>query len=223
MPIIKETKTPTGVTVAYHVPVKFEINLRQNIGTVSVQSYVDEAAAIANAPVAWNWDVSVSVGSVVGITDPSKFVEDLLTAAGGVFEGGLSVDDTTQSLESIKQRKLFSITQARLNADADHFIYSYTDASGNTVSKDIRTGYKDMVDLLTTNSYITLFGDFDADWPGGWKAIDNTYVQISTVDQWKDFFKCMYKTGIANFKKSQLLKAQIDAATTAEEVNAINW
>jgi hypothetical protein len=33
----------------------------------------------------------------------------------------------------------------------------------------------------------------------------------------------MYKTGIANFKKSQLLKAQIEAATTLEEVAAINW
>jgi hypothetical protein len=220
MPIIKEAKTPTGVTVAYHVPVKFEVNLRQNTGTVSVQSYVDEAAAIANSPVAWNWDISVAVESFSGTT---KSVEDMLVASGAIFESGLIVDDTTQTLDSIKQRQLFLITQARLAADADRFVYTYTDTSGNSVSKDIRTGNKDMVDLLTTNSYVTLFGEFDADWPGGWKAIDNSYVPITTLDQWKDFFKSMYKTGIANFKKSQLLKSQIEEATTVEAVQAINW
>jgi len=224
MPITKEMIADNGITVSYHKATSLSVDLLNNVATVTVNSYANEQAAINNLPMAWQWRVNVPVDSLAG--DSATLlgeVERALTADGAAFEGGILSIDSTISLELMKVRKIAEITAARLRADADHFIYSYTDSNGDTVSKDIRTGNKDMIDLLTTNSYITLFGDFDEDWPGGWKAIDNTYVQITTVEQWKDFFKRMYKTGIANFKKSQLLKAQIEAATTLEEVQAINW
>jgi hypothetical protein len=224
MPISKEMIADNGITVSYHKATNLSVDLVNNVATVTVNSYANEQAAINNLPTAWQWRVNVPVDSLAG-DSPTLLgeVEQALVADGAAFEGGIPSIDGTVSLEIVKARKNSEITAARLKADADHFIYSYTDSDGNAISKDIRTGNKDMIDLLTTNSYITLFGDFDEDWPGGWKAIDNTYVQIATLDQWKDFFKCMYKTGIANFKKSQLLKAQIEAATTVEEVAAINW
>jgi hypothetical protein len=223
MPIIKDAVAPNGITVGYHTPSTIEINLKTQTARLRVQSHTDEAAAISQKPIAWNWDLTIDLSAIHGVDSIPNAVENALIAPGSPFEGGVLTIDRTASLEVLKLRKSNEITADRLKADADHFMYSYTDSEGNIVSKDIRTGNKDMVDLLTTNSYVTLFGEFDEDWPGGWKAIDNTYVQIATIDQWKDFFKCMYKTGIANFKKSQLLKAQIEAATTLEEVAAINW
>lgn len=120
----------------------------------------------------------------------------------------------TLTLEQLKLRKRAEITAQRLRADADHFVY---------LEKAIRTADKDMIDLFCTNGYIALFGEFDADWPGGWKAIDDSYLIISTIDEWKAFYRVMYRTGIANFRKSQELKARIDAATTSGEVEAIQW
>lgn len=130
------------------------------------------------------------------------------------FIDGAPVWEDNATLEQIKLRKRAEITAQRLRADADHFTY---------MDKAIRTADKDMIDLFSTNGYVALFGAFDDDWPGGWKAIDDSYLLISTVDEWKAFYKAMYRTGIANFHKSQSLKAQIDAATTAEEVEAVQW
>lgn len=120
----------------------------------------------------------------------------------------------TASLEELRIAKRAEITRHRLEADADHFVYQ---------DKQIRTADKDMIDLFSTNGYVALFGEFDPSWPGGWKTIDNTYLPIATVDEWKLFYKAMYLTGISNFRKSQQLKARIDAATTAEELNSITW
>jgi hypothetical protein len=224
MPISKEMIADNGITVSYHKATNLSVDLINNVATVTVNSYANEQAAINNLPMAWQWRVHVPVDSLAG-DSPTLLgeVELALTASDAAFEGGILAVDSTVSLDLMKVRKTAEITAARLKADADHFTYSYADTNGGAASKEIRTGNKDMIDLLTTNSYITLMGDFDEDWPGGWKAIDNTYVQITTIEQWKDFFKCMYKTGIANFKKSQLLKAQIEAATTLEEVASINW
>lgn len=224
MPISKTVIADNGVSISYHRAVSLSVDLVNNTALVTVNSYANEQSAIDNLPMAWQWRVSVPVSSLAGdgLTLLGE-VERALTAEGAIFDGGVLSVDGTISLTLAKSRKIAEITAARLKADADHFIYTYTDANGAAITKDIRTGNKDMIDLLTTNSYVTLFGEFDEDWPGGWKAIDNSYVPISTVDQWKDFFKCMYKTGIANFKKSQTLKAEIEGATTLETVAAINW
>ena len=229
MPIKHITKADNGTTIGYHVATRLQVDLIMNVARVTVASYADEQSALAGLPMAWQFGdghgIEVPVDLLAG--DQPTFLAEvenaLVSVKSSPFYGGDVVISATESLADIKVRKTQEITAARLKADAGHFTYSYTDSNGDVVEKDIRTGDKDMVDLLTTNSYITLFGDFDEDWPGGWKAIDNTYVVISTVDQWKDFFKCMYKTGITNFKKSQQLKAQIEAATTAEEVASINW
>jgi hypothetical protein len=130
------------------------------------------------------------------------------------WRDGAVVWEETATLEELKAAKRAEITRERLAADADHFMYQ---------DKAIRTADKDMIDLFSTNGYVALFGEFDASWPGGWKTIDNSYLPIATVDEWKPFYKAMYCTGIANFRKSQELKAAIDAATTAEQVNSITW
>jgi len=61
------------------------------------------------------------------------------------------------------------------------------------------------------------------DWVGGWKTIANTYVPIPDVATWGRFYLSMTGQGKVNFAHSQALKAQLAAATTAEQVEEIVW
>jgi len=129
-------------------------------------------------------------------------------------DGQLVISAPVVDLSTLKAQKTAEITQARLAADADHFVYQ---------GKAIRTAEKDMNDLLVSDARISKGVGMPPNWPGGWKAVDNSFVQIASVDEWNAFFTAMYDAGIANFMHSQDLKAKIAAATTPEEVNAITW
>ena len=148
--------------------------------------------------------------SIPGIHASQRF--ETIHKADSPFVDGQRVMDQAITLDVVKDRKRAEITAERLAADADHFTY---------LGKDIRTADKDMVDLLVADARWNK--GLPANWPGGWKAIDNSYVVISTKDEWDAFFIAAYDAGILNFKRSQELKALIDAATTADEVAAVSW
>lgn len=78
-------------------------------------------------------------------------------------------------------------------------------------------------DIDGINGYVALTGTFPDGWAGVWKAKDNSYLPITTVEQWVAFYTSMVRAGNENFAKAQQLKAQIAAATTKEEVEAIAW
>ena len=40
-------------------------------------------------------------------------------------------------------------------------------------------------DIDGTNGFVALYGSLPPGWPGGWKAVDNTYVAIANVAAWK--------------------------------------
>ncbi|PPD48380.1 MAG: hypothetical protein CTY14_02135 [Methylotenera sp.] len=78
-------------------------------------------------------------------------------------------------------------------------------------------------DIDGVNGRVATRGALPNDWVGGWKSVDNSYIAIKTVAEWNDFYDSMIAQGQANFTKSQSLKAQLSAATTAEQVAAITW
>jgi hypothetical protein len=234
MPINKSTKAGNGAAVAYHKVVKLEINLNDNTTLVTVKSYADEDAANNQLPAAWNWEVALDISGMVGSTNISNDIEAALIAPGATFEGGCLTTDNSTSVETLKERKRAEITAARLKADSDHFTYTYTvqvavpateEAEATTqdveLTKDIRTADKDMFDLLATDARMQK--GWPSNWPGGWKAIDNTYLPIATKEEWDAFFIAAYDAGVNNFLHSQELKALLEAATTAEEIAAISW
>lgn len=120
----------------------------------------------------------------------------------------------TASLAEIKARKRAEITQAKIAANADHFTFS-----GKQISVD-DSSFREM---HSTNGYVSLNQQLPAGWPGGWKAVDNTYVVIPDAAAWATFYGAMVSAGIANFNKSQSLKAAIDSAQTIEAVQSIHW
>ena len=118
------------------------------------------------------------------------------------------------SLEALKVEKNEEINAARLAANFTTFPHA---------GKVFRCDALSRSDIDGTNGTMTLTGAFPPNWPGGWKAVDNTYIQITTREQWEAFYLAMCATGAVNFAHSQTLKATLAAATTAEQVAAITW
>lgn len=117
-------------------------------------------------------------------------------------------------LVTLKAAKNSEINAARLSANFSTFSHGGKVIACDQLSRS---------DIDGTNGFISLYGTMPPGWPGGWKAVDNTYTPIATVADWKAFYASMFAAGNANFAKAQQLKTALDAATTAEEVAAIAW
>lgn len=78
-------------------------------------------------------------------------------------------------------------------------------------------------DIDAVAGSIALTGAFPAGFPNAWKAIDNSYLMLPDVAAFKAMYASMTLQGTLNFSHSQTLKATLAAATTAEQVAAINW
>lgn len=118
------------------------------------------------------------------------------------------------ALADLKAAKNDEINSARLAANFSTFQHAGKAIACDQLSRS---------DIDGTNGFVALYGSLPPGWPGGWKAVDNTYVPIASVNDWKAFYASMFAAGNANFAKAQALKAQLDAATTAEQVAAIVW
>lgn len=76
-------------------------------------------------------------------------------------------------------------------------------------------------DIDVVASYIGLFGTFTPDFPGAWRAIDNSYIMLPTVDAFKAMYTAMAARGTANFNQSQAWKASTAASTTQADLDVI--
>lgn len=117
-------------------------------------------------------------------------------------------------LAELKAAKNAEINAARLAANFSTFTHAGKQIACDQLSRS---------DIDGTNGFVSLYGAMPPGWPGGWKAVDNTYVAIADVAAWMAFYASMFAAGNANFAKAQALKTQLDAATTAEQVAAIAW
>ena len=118
------------------------------------------------------------------------------------------------SLQALKSAKNAEINAARLAANQSTFTHAGKQIACDLLSRS---------DIDGTNGEILNRGAMPDGWPGGWKAVDNSYLTIADVLAWKDFYSSMFATGNANFAHAQTLKATLEAATTAEQVAAITW
>ena len=122
--------------------------------------------------------------------------------------------DEAAALESLRVTKNAEINAARLAANFGTFTYSGKLFACDQLSRS---------DIDGTNGYVALNNELPAGWPGGWKAVDNTYIAITSVDEWKAFYGAMFAAGNANFAHSQTLKAQLASATTRQQIEAVKW
>lgn len=123
-------------------------------------------------------------------------------------------DSSDITLDAVKATKIFEINTARLKANTTSFTY---------LDKQIACDALSRSDIDGVNGYVSLMGTFPSGWVGKWKAVDNTYVDITTTDDWKAFYSAMVNQGQSNFLYSQGLKQKVADATTADEVSAVYW
>jgi hypothetical protein len=150
-------------------------------------------------------------GACIPLADGNRDYADYLA---WVDAGNTAAEDPAYTLDGAKERKNDEINAARLTANRSTFT-----AGGKIFACDELS----RSDIDGINGYVTLFGALPAGWPGGWKAVDNSYLPIASVNDWKAFFGAMVAAGNANFAKAQQLKAQLAAAKTFEQVDAIQW
>jgi hypothetical protein len=129
-------------------------------------------------------------------------------------DGIMLAPPASPDLAALKVAKNDEINAWREAANAKTFPYA---------GKEIAVDALSWKDILSTAGEIALFGTFPENFPGGWKATDNTYVPLPTVDDFRAMFRAMTKRGADNFNHSQDLKAQLAAASTPEEIAAIVW
>lgn len=77
------------------------------------------------------------------------------------------------------------------------------------------------IDAVAGN--ISLRGAFPEGFPGAWKCIDNTYIPIQDLEDFKSMYASMTRQGTMNFMRAQELKEQIANSTSIEELDAIKW
>lgn len=124
------------------------------------------------------------------------------------------VPDPVPTLEEFKALKNAEINVARLSANRATFAHATKVFACDELSRS---------DIDGANGMIANLGAMPPGWPGGWKAVDNTYLPITTVAEWKEFYGSMFAAGAANFAHAQALKDVLAAATTPEQVAAIAW
>jgi hypothetical protein len=118
------------------------------------------------------------------------------------------------TLEDAKTAKNAEINADRADANSRTFHHAGREFACDALSRS---------DIDGINGYVALNGGFPAQFPGAWKAVDNSYYPLPDIESWKSFYAAMVTTGAANFAHAQSLKAQLASATTVEEVEAIAW
>lgn len=132
---------------------------------------------------------------------------------GWVFDEG-SFSAPVVDMAAVRLIKNSEINAARAAANSKTFPHDGREFSCDDMSRS---------DIDGINGFVALHGCFPTQFPGSWKAVDNSYYLLPDVTSWKAFYASMVAHGAKNFAHAQELKAQLSAATTVEEVAAITW
>jgi len=146
------------------------------------------------------------IQSFVAVEKPSR------PSKSHVFNYTTKQWEDPRTLADLKAAKNAAINSARLRANQSHFMFAGKQIAVDPLSRS---------DIDAMHGTVLMLQAMPAGWPGAWKAMDNTFVAIPDVATWGAFYGAMVAQGMQNFAHSQALKAQLDAATTPAEVEAV--
>ena len=127
---------------------------------------------------------------------------------------GVVVWHEQATLADLKASKNAYINESRLKANRSTFTFNGKVIACDELSRS---------DIDAVNGIVSVTQALPENWAGAWKTVDNSYVVISNVAAWINFYKAMVAQGTTNFAHAQTLKTQLATATTTEEVSAIKW
>lgn len=113
-----------------------------------------------------------------------------------------------------KDEKRQAINIARLTANWTSFEFKGKSIGSNIAAR---------ADIESMAIYIALFDKLPPDFSGEWKALDNSYVAITSAATFKAMMAAMVAADAANFKRAQELKARLADASTPDQIAAIVW
>lgn len=113
--------------------------------------------------------------------------------------------------------------RAAKNAEIDLWRAEANSSSFPFMGKLIACDSLSRSDIDGVANHIALCSAFPTGFPGGWKATDKTMLPLPDVDAFRAMYAAMTEQGTRNFNRSQELKAQLAAASTPEEIAAIQW
>lgn len=151
-------------------------------------------------------------GWVPFTADPNDYFEHGRDIYAAAIEAGPAPYQDQRTLDELKAEKNAAINESRLRANQSHFTFAGKQIAVDPLSRS---------DIDAAHGMILALQAMPPGWPGGWKAMDNTICAINDVPTWLAFYGAMVAQGTANFNHAQALKAQLAAATTPEEVEAI--
>ena len=149
--------------------------------------------------------------AIVDVTLPEDYMPGRYNYVNGAF---VVVPLAANVLADLKAKKNEDINQWRAEANSSTFIH---------LGKIIACDALSRSDIDGVAGSISLTGAFPVGFPGAWKAVDNTYLVLATVQAFKDMYASMTAQGTMNFGHSQTLKAALAAATTKAEIDAVVW
>lgn len=136
-------------------------------------------------------------------------------SANHIFDFGVKQWFDPRTLADIKALKNDAINRARAAANGSFFVFQGKQIAVDPLSRS---------DIDAAHGAILMLQAMPPGWPGAWKSMDNTYVLIPDIATWGQFYGTMVATGTANFNHSQTLKAQLLAASTIAEAEAVpDW
>lgn len=113
--------------------------------------------------------------------------------------------------------------KAKKNADINRWRAEANSSTFTHLGKVIACDMLSRSDIDGVAGSISLTGAFPVGFPGAWKAADNTYIMMPTIDDFKAMYASMTAKGAENFAHSQALKAALALAETRADFEAIVW
>lgn len=210
--IEKPATAENQALVSHHKVTRAEISPDGDAITLFVSSWPNEQARLTGAdPIAY----SASRILIQDLPTASKLLEDLgsVLTGQGWLSGGLAVNDKTTTIEIAKARKWMSIKAVR-----DRLEFSTFTWNGLVFNTDPTSQARIAGAVINAMAAKSLNQSYSVEWT----LSDNTSYVLD-IDNVIALGQALAAHVQALHAKSREIRAEIDNATTIEEVEAIQW
>lgn len=207
--MIQKPITTANGPARFHVFKKVEANMPFVFLMLTIDSYADEATYLAGGNLIFRVMVSMPAASIPEISGGA--VEAWLIAdPSSPFQGGQITADQSDTLDAAKERAWVAMKAARAAAEAGTFSY---DGALYDIDQAHITGSVVLAGVANSAG---------APYSEQWTLADNT-VRDLDADQVIALGVALGQQVSSIYKTARTLRAQIDAATSSDDLSQIHW
>lgn len=212
MAVYIEIVAPNGALVNHHTVQKIEMFGAFATILLTVHSYTEASVEAVGGMVQWCWSLSFAPDELKTMgRDGAETL--LVNSVNSPFVGGAVIEGMSELESKVR------VKQIQLRGARDAFEFGGFDWSGHRFDSDQisqqRIGNACLKALVAQGAGIPFSED--------WTLADNSILSGITIEQMLSIGMAMGEHVGSAHKKSRLLRAQIDAAQTVEDILAISW